>query len=211
MVEFDWLSSPSRLWTRPEILSDPCPVPKVRGIYGWYFKEIPGSVPTTSCICHNEMTLLYVGICPGKAKGNKPLSNRRTIFDRIKEHAKGNAEGSTLRETLGVLLAEKTGFPLRCIMSKKNPNKPKKDQRVTLTNQGEQTLDRWLNDNAFVVWNQLEEPWLLEESLLNSISLPLNLDGNKHHPFHETLSRLRKEARLKARELPSVSDTVPRS
>ena len=52
--------------------------------------------------------------------------------------------------------------------------------------------------NALVVWAPTAEPWRLEESLIGSVSLPLNLQHNKRHPFHARLSVLRREARVRA-------------
>ena len=52
--------------------------------------------------------------------------------------------------------------------------------------------------NALVVWAPTAEPWRLEELLIGSVSLPLNLQHNKRHPFHARLSVLRREARVRA-------------
>ena len=74
--------------------------------------------------------LLYIGIAPDKA--SKPNS-RQSLLHRIRYHYQGNAEGSTLRRTLGVLLEEKSGFPLRRVGS---------GERITLTHAGERYLQR---------------------------------------------------------------------
>jgi hypothetical protein len=58
--------------------------------------------------------------------------------------------------------------------------------------------------NAFVTWLQTPEPWKVEEAMIRVVSLPLNLDQNRYHPFHAVLSAMRKEARQRARELPIV-------
>ena len=106
-------------------------------------------------------SLLYVGISPDK-KG-KPNS-RANLRQRIKTHYSGNAEGSTLRRTLGVLLATESNFPLRRVGSGK---------RMTFTHPGEQWLDRWMDKNARVYWIEDDEPWVLEEMLIATISLRL--------------------------------------
>jgi hypothetical protein len=36
----DELLNPSRLWTRAEILSRPSPLPKLAGVYAWYFRSL---------------------------------------------------------------------------------------------------------------------------------------------------------------------------
>jgi len=151
-----------------------------------------------------------LGICPGRAKGNRPLSTR-TIYDRLlDDHLCGNAEGSTVRKTLGILLAETTGFPLRCIESTKYPGKAKEKQRQTLTNRGEQALDLWMNENIGIVWHTMDEPWLMEERLLHEASFPLNLAGNKHHPFHAELSAKRRSAKRRALTMDSVIEQTKR-
>jgi hypothetical protein len=59
---------------------------------------------------------------------------------------------------------------------------------------------KWMNDNAFVCWLPVSSPWKLEE-LLGSLSLPLNLKGNRSHPFHVPLSALRRAHPLKTTQL----------
>jgi hypothetical protein len=41
----DPLTRPTRLHTRQEVLTQPCPVPAEPGVYGWYFDQPPGSTP----------------------------------------------------------------------------------------------------------------------------------------------------------------------
>ena len=48
---------PSRVWSRSEVLGPPSPVPKASGIYAWYFREIPGCLPTDGCVGVNGHTL----------------------------------------------------------------------------------------------------------------------------------------------------------
>jgi hypothetical protein len=79
-----------------------------------------------------------------------------------------------MRLTLGVLLAEQSGFPLRRVGSGK---------RLTLTHQGEQWLDDWMDRNACVCWMEHPEPWTIERAFLETVSLPLNIQDNRHHSF----------------------------
>jgi hypothetical protein len=108
----------------------------------------------------------------------------------------GNAEGSTLRLSLGCLLSEQLGIQLRRVGS---------GNRYTFA-QGEDSLSEWMDENAFLTWTVYSEPWVLEERLISETSLPLNLAENKSHPFYSSLSALRKEARHRAKELPIVSN-----
>jgi hypothetical protein len=39
--------SPTRTWSRAEVLDRPSPVPKSAGIYGWYLRQLPPGVPDT--------------------------------------------------------------------------------------------------------------------------------------------------------------------
>jgi hypothetical protein len=177
---------PEKTFSRTEVMCRPTPVPAVNGVYIWWFKEIPPGVPTDGCITAEGYTLLYVGISPDK-KG-KPNS-RSNLRKRIKTHYSGNAAGSTLRRTLGVLLVAESNFPLRRVGS---------GNRTTLTHSGEQWLDKWMEQNAMVHWVAHDEPWILEESLIASIPLPLNIQGSTHD-FKPTLSAMRSKAMAEAR------------
>ena len=81
--------SPARLYTRGEVLARPCPVPAAAGVYGWWFDTLPAAIDTSGCQQHAGYTLLYTG----------------------------NAGGSTLRKTLGCLLADELGIQLRRVGS----------------------------------------------------------------------------------------------
>ncbi|WP_312605935.1 GIY-YIG nuclease family protein [Kosakonia cowanii] len=177
---------PEKTFSRVEVMSRPTPVPAINGVYFWWFKEIPPGVPTEGCITLDGYTLLYVGISPDK-KG-KPNS-RANLKTRIRTHYSGNAEGSTLRRTLGVLLATESNYPLRRVGS---------GTRTTFTHSGEQWLDRWMEQNARVSWIANEEPWLLEGILIANIPLPLNIQDN-NHAFKPILSAMRSKAMAEAK------------
>ena len=182
------LIHPSKVYTRVEVLRRDSPVPQSSGAYSWFFKDIPPNVPIEKCVEYNGLHLLYVGISPKKPQriGKPSKQNLRT---RIKYHYQGNAEGSTLRLTLGCLLTSKLGIELRRIGSGK---------RMTFS-QGEEALSNWMSENAFVSWIVHEEPWRVEELAIRKISLPLNLRGNERHPFHRTLTSIRRSTKRKAR------------
>ena len=164
------------------------------GVYAWFFKEIPGATPTDECVTKDGLTLLYVGISPDKV--GKPNS-KQNLRKRITNHYRGNAEGSTLRRSLGVLLTDKSYFPLRRVGN---------GDRMTFTHLGEQWLDKWMEENAFVCWVKNDTPWELEDELMGTLSLPLNIKGNRDHLFADQLSRLRKEAIKNARETAVASE-----
>jgi hypothetical protein len=184
------LLAPTRLWSRGEVLAAPSPVPREPGVYAWYFHDLPPAVPADGCHRHDDLTLLYIGIAPkAPPKNGKPASTQR-LYHRVRYHYRGNAEGSTLRLTLGCLLADTLGIRLRRVGS---------GNRLTFAG-GEDALSTWMQRNAFVTWRVDPEPWLLEEQLIGRLALPLNLDQNQRHPFHAQLSALRRNAKAQARQ-----------
>ena len=184
----DRLVYPSRVYTRAEVLPKDSPVPRSPGVYAWFFKEIPPRVPIENCEKYNDLHLLYVGISPKKPQRmGKP--SKQSLRTRIKNHYQGNAEGSTLRLTLGCLLSERLSIELRRVGSGK---------RMTFS-QGEEALSDWMSENAYVSWIVHGEPWLVEVQAIKQLSLPLNLRDNERHPFHRTLTSIRRDMKRKAR------------
>ena len=189
--------SPSRLCSRSEVLARPSPIPRVSGLYAWYFRELPLGVPADGCHRWNDLSLLYVGIAPKAPPRNGRRPSRQTLCERVRYHMRGNAEGSTLRLTLGCLLSSQLGIQLTRVGS---------GNRLTF-GKGEDRLSQWLDANAYVAWLACEAPWLWEPDVISSFSLPLNLDHNRHHPFHSKLSHLRTAARDAARSGPLCVDS----
>ena len=184
------LLAPSRLFDRVAVLARPCPVPMRAGVYGWYFRQTPPAVPVDGCQTFGGLSLLYIGISPRRMNG---LVSRQSLRSRIRYHFRGNAEGSTLRLTLGCLLADDLGIQLRRVGG---------GSRLTFGKAGEGRLSEWMSENALVTWIEHPEPWLHEVELLRSISVPLNLDANAHHPFWPRLRAVRADAKAMARSLP---------
>jgi hypothetical protein len=77
---------------------------------------------------------------------------------------------------------------------------------MTFTHLGEQWLDDWMEENVFVTWVEHPKPWELEEELLGTLSLPLNIKDNKDHIFADSLSQLRKDAIRRAKGTPAVNE-----
>lgn len=182
--------------TRDEVLGKPSPVPRSPGVYGWWFRRIPGDINVSNCERRDGLTLLYTGISPSRPPTNGKPPSTQSLYHRIRYHYSGNAEGSTLRKTLGILLAAELNTVLRRTGSGK---------RRTFCKEGEAALTRWMSDNALVSWFVHPEPWVLEESLIVSLDVPLNIQGNAHNPFYPELRRLRAEAELQARAIPPCS------
>ncbi len=70
--------------------------------------------------------------------------------------------------------------------------------------ENETRLSDWMQENAFVCWIAEEKPWQVETELIKQLSLPLNIQQNKQHAFYPLLTRIRKEAKTKAKSLPIV-------
>lgn len=181
-----------RLWSRAEVFSPDRPVPPAPGVYAWFFRSVPPGVPTEGCYHRDGATLLYIGISPKAPPTNGRAASRSTLARRIRYHYRGNAEGSTLRLSLGCLLSDALGLQLRRVGS---------GERLTFA-AGETTLSAWMADHALVTWLVTPRPWTMESTLIERVSLPLNLDQNRNHPFHPVLSAKRAAARVQARALP---------
>ena len=163
------LLRPTRLYRAVDVLTRPTPVPASAGIYAWYFNEVAPGIDPSGCHRHDDLVLLYAGISPKAPPTNGRKPSRSTLRQRLRTHYAGNAEGSTLRLTLGCLLASQLRFRLRRVGS---------GHRYTFTNPGEQLLDQWMADHAFVTWVEIDGLWEAEAKLLSSgLRLPLNLAG----------------------------------
>jgi hypothetical protein len=178
--------------TREKVFAEPSPVPEEPGVQGWWFRNIPGAIDTSGCEQRDGLTLLYVGISPTRPPTNGKPPSKQDLRKRIRYHygaGNADAEGSTLRKTLGVLLGEELGFKLRRIGS---------GTRRSFAG-GEAALTHWMSENALVSWVVHEEPWLLEEQLIETLDLPLNLQPeNKDNAFFPELKRLRRQAEVTA-------------
>jgi hypothetical protein len=163
-------------------------VPISAGVYAWFFDWCREGIPPEGLMHSFGFVLLYVGIAPG------PRPSRQTLRHRLRYHFRGNAEGSTLRLSLGCLLSQSLGIELRRVGS---------GCRMTF-GAGEEALNDWLGRNARIAWMVCNEPWKAEEYLIRTVSLPLNLDQNRHHLFHSKLSEIRRVAKARARALPIV-------
>ena len=186
--------NPAQLYSRQEALARRSPVPAAAGVYGWWFRRLPPLVDAGACARHDGFTLLYVGLSPSRPPRNGRPASRQSLRSRLRTRYAGNAEGSTLRKTLGCLLAGELGLQLRRVGS---------GNRKTFVD-GEQALTAWMAENAFVSWTARGQPWELEDQLIRSLDLPLNLDGNSRHQFHPILSQIRRTCVAQANALPVV-------
>lgn len=177
------------LYSWSELADRPGLPPATAGVYAWFFKTVPPGVPAQHCVVRDDRYLLYVGISP-----SSPTSSQ-TLRSRIRGHFRGNADGSTLRLTLGCLLQHDLGTVLRRVGSR---------NRMTFGPR-EAALSAWLAAQATVAWVEVPSPWLVERHILETVALPLNIDDNGAHPFCARLKALRAEARQRARSLPILA------
>ena len=178
-------------YTRDEVFGEPDPVPSEAGAHGWWFRDIPGGIDVSGCEQRDGWTLLYVGISPGPPRADGKPQTPQDLRKRIMYHFganNANADGSTLRKSLGVLLGDELGFALRRVGSGK---------RQTFAG-GEAVLNQWMAENAAVSWVLHPEPWYLEAKLINALNLPLNFQDNDRNAFASELKRRRREAAVKA-------------
>jgi hypothetical protein len=195
-IQFSELLRPDHLWTRDELWARPCPIPAEPGVYAWYFGEVPDARISLGRVHHAAgLPLLYVGISPKPPPANGRPPSRENLRKRIRYHYRGNAAGSTLRLTLGCLLADRLGIELRRVGS---------GVRFTFAD-GEASLSEWMAENAFVTWLSTRSPWETEKALIARLNLPLNLDQNGRNAFHATLKQARGDARSRAKSLSVVS------
>jgi hypothetical protein len=180
------LIHPDRILSADEVLGFHCPIPRVRGVYSWYFRTLPPLIQPGECVRYQDgYYLLYVGISPRKPSKATGKGSGQTIRDRIRNHYKGNVDASTLRYTLASLLRG----DLNLVFGQYNGQ-----ARYTI-GPGEKVLSLWMAKNAFVTWMQHDQPWEVEDILIRDLDLPLNIQGNSHNPNHEIVRKARDDFR----------------
>ena len=180
------LSGPLHTWD--QIRKDRSLRPEFPGIYGWYFNRNLPIVRRRGSHQRGRWRLLYVGISPSRA------SSRSTVYSRVQYHFRGNCSGSTLRTTLACLLEGKIHTRLR-----------RSGSSLRLTHEGEARLREWMRVHARVSWVGHPRPWIVEPELIDALSLPLNIEHNRHHPFRNDLVKMRADAKARATKLPPLS------
>jgi hypothetical protein len=115
---------------------------------------------------------------------------------RIRYHCRGNAAGSTLRLTVGCLLAERLGIELRRVGG---------GNRETFTAIGEAILSDWIARNMRVSFIEDSEPWIAEAAIIGALDLPLNIERNAHNPQRTFVRDARARCKAHARGLPVLS------
>lgn len=168
-------------------LSDVDSASPEKGIYGWLFTRGSLAVPDAPYELTDGYELLYVGIAPRKTNGIGEEGASR-LRSRLRTHARGDASRSTLRLTIGILLAEE----LRLVLGIHKG-------RANWGPDGEARLTCWMNKHARMSWVEDKTPWVVEDELLIHAPLPLNIDG-RTGAFTTELQARRTAARKAARD-----------
>ena len=189
MHEAFWERAP--LHTAPEVLSRPSPVPSRPGVYAWFFRRTLPGVDDRGAFERDGLRLLYVGISPKAPPADGSPQSQQNLYKRVRYHYTGNAEGSTLRLTLGCLLASELGIELRRVGS---------GRRLTFSD-GEPTLREWMAANALVAVMEHPKPWVPEPEIIGTLDLPLNIEHNAHNPQRPFVRDARARCKARAREL----------
>jgi hypothetical protein len=132
------------------------------------------------------MSLLYVGTGPKDAK------SKRFLRDRLKDHIGQDSTRSTLRRSLGCLLAECLGLEFEVARTSRRKRSGSTVYHFGL-GAGESLLSDWIEKNARISWIKHDRPWELEGDLIRKLVLPLNLQDNDRHPFAKTIGDLRQK------------------
>jgi hypothetical protein len=154
------------------------------GAYFWYFRDI-GVLFTEemlkklylpSVVQHHEYYLLYVGIAEGQS-----------IKERIVDKHLRSAHVSTLRFSIGSLLAHKHNV---VPFANAKSGKFAIDEAWEI----EGRISGIIEENAMLSWIESKQPGVIERTLLGNykqVSFPLNIQGNRQHPFCSTLNAIR--------------------
>lgn len=166
-----------------EEAKSPGGLPAQPGLYAWWAKKesIPG-VPACPHPTDRDLDLFYVGISPKNESSNGAIRSRV-----MNQHIGGNIGSSTLRKTLASLLFENMGW------------EPVMRSRPLLTPSDNQALSRWQHEHLRLTWTTHPEPWLIEAEVIRRLQPPLNLAGNKSHPFAAIVSEARRRLAEAAR------------
>ena len=151
-------------------------IPAKAGLYAWWTK--PGSIPGVPECPHPmepELDLFYIGISPSRATSSATIRSRVTG-----NHIGGNTGSSTFRQTLASLLFEDKSW------------KPVMIDRPLLTPEDNKALTEWQHEHLRLTWATHPEPWAIEHEVISRLQPPLNLMGNRSHPFAATVSAARR-------------------
>ncbi len=165
------------------LVDDGSRFPNKPGIYSICLRDAADPPPHCGQVTFTNfkrLRVLYVGIAG--TEGTKRASLRaRAYFN----HFGGNAGGSTVRKSLGVL------FGYKQIPRDRDPTTGK----TKFSARDESALSNWMRTSLVVFFAQQSRPWEFEDALIARFNPPLNLDKNANPVnagFRASLSALRR-------------------
>lgn len=168
-----------------DLLAAPAAQPAVRisaparpGIYAWWSREpLIGGIAGTP---HGEHFLYYLGKADDSLRA------------RLERHIGGTTRGSTLRTTFAALWDQDHLWTTECVRT--NPNKSEqapKFRTVLASGHHEAALSELMGERLLVSWVEHLNPAQIEQTMIERLRPPLNLDHNKHHPSYLQVKALR--------------------
>ena len=139
-------------------------LPTTSGFYIICLNEdsaLPNTLAKANFSVYKNLRVLYVGI----TNAEKGIRGRD-----YKNHFNGNAGGSTLRKSLGVL------FNYKLIPRDKDITNNKKK----FSKEDELKLSVWMKNNLTFFYKIFENPGRIEQDLIDLFNPPINLDKTKH-------------------------------
>jgi hypothetical protein len=124
----------------------------------------------------NDCDLLYVG------------ATTRGLRRRVKEHLRGDGRVSSLRCTVGTLLASK--LDLRGCWQPRQLHFP--------FGPGEDHLSRWLCENTLFSIQPMTNPLSAEKALIERLSTPFNITARRTHPYAKHLMEFKRQCRARS-------------
>lgn len=172
LIPFDWNLIPSK-----DASFDPTVLPDGPGVYLVFFDSgqlvleesgyldfdtrLPDSI--------DGFDLLYVG------------ATRDSLRLRALAHVRGDSRMSSLRMTVGAVLASRLGL------------EPVGDGTRTYFNfgDGERRLTDWMRDHTQIAVIESDNPFAMERAILSVLPAPFNISERRRHPFSRYLMSLR--------------------
>ena len=186
--QYRWFVSPNEVLEAHLLIEKPKLIPDSTGAYAWYFDTTELKLPKQRYQCVDDFKLLYIGIAGDKKKPD----SKATLRDRIRwQHLRGNAYGSSLRLSLGILLQDVLRLELE----------PQGSKGFHWSD--ESALSEWMAENALVTWIVSDTPWEIEENAVSAYGkvLPLNYEHNESDTFAAKLHEKKKKIRRRVRDM----------
>lgn len=159
-----------------EIADDFMRIPDAAGVYVifWIQTDTGALCPVSKDALDAdavELVPLYVG------------ASNDSLRVRIKRHVLGDTRSSTLRASLGLILAERLDLKIVPIPTK-----------AYFCVEPERRLSDWIVSNTVVGYFETDDPFGLEKTMLASSAGKLNISGCRPNETSKRLKRLRSNA-----------------